>query len=90
VAVFIDLENLALGAGENLPGQADPIAHKALELSSGEGELQVRNPDERSPRQGSAQRLPTRPSLPRWLGAGQSPRPNHDDNGTLLRLGSDV
>ena len=32
VAVFIDLENLALGAGENLPGQADPIPYKALEL----------------------------------------------------------
>jgi uncharacterized LabA/DUF88 family protein len=31
VAVFIDLENLALGAGENLPGQADPIPFKALE-----------------------------------------------------------
>ena len=32
VAVFIDLENLALGAGEDLPGQADPIPYKALEL----------------------------------------------------------
>jgi uncharacterized LabA/DUF88 family protein len=32
VAVFIDLENLALGAGENLPGQADPIPYRALEL----------------------------------------------------------
>ena len=32
VAVFIDLENLALGAGENLPGQADPIPYKALEM----------------------------------------------------------
>src|SRR6266568_3240924 len=32
VAVFIDLENLALGAGENLPGQVDPIPYKALEL----------------------------------------------------------
>lgn len=32
VAVFIDLENLALGAGENMPGQADPIPYKALEL----------------------------------------------------------
>jgi hypothetical protein len=31
VAVFIDLENLALGAGEDLPGQADPIPYKALE-----------------------------------------------------------
>jgi uncharacterized LabA/DUF88 family protein len=31
VAVFIDLENLALGAGEELPGQADPIPYKALE-----------------------------------------------------------
>lgn len=32
VAVFIDLENLALGAGEDLPGQADPIPYAALEL----------------------------------------------------------
>jgi uncharacterized LabA/DUF88 family protein len=32
VAVFIDLENLALGAGEDLPGQADPTPYKALEL----------------------------------------------------------
>jgi uncharacterized LabA/DUF88 family protein len=32
VAVFIDLENLALGAGENLPGAADPIPYRALEL----------------------------------------------------------
>ena len=32
VAVFIDLENLALGAREDLPGQADPIPYKALEL----------------------------------------------------------
>jgi NYN domain/OST-HTH/LOTUS domain len=32
VAVFIDLENLALGAGEDLPGEADPIPYKALEL----------------------------------------------------------
>jgi uncharacterized LabA/DUF88 family protein len=32
VAVFIDLENLALGAGEDLPGQAEPIPYKALEL----------------------------------------------------------
>ena len=32
VAVFIDLENLAIGAGEVLPGQADPIPYKALEL----------------------------------------------------------
>ena len=32
VAVFIDLENRALGAGENLPGQADPIPYRALEL----------------------------------------------------------
>jgi len=32
VAVFIDLENLALGAGESMPGQADPIPYKALEL----------------------------------------------------------
>jgi uncharacterized LabA/DUF88 family protein len=32
VAVFIDVENLALGAGENLPGQADPLPFKALEL----------------------------------------------------------
>jgi uncharacterized LabA/DUF88 family protein len=32
VAVFIDLENLALGAGENLPGTADPIPYRALEL----------------------------------------------------------
>jgi uncharacterized LabA/DUF88 family protein len=32
VAVFIDLENLALGAGEDRPGQADPIPYKALEL----------------------------------------------------------
>jgi uncharacterized LabA/DUF88 family protein len=32
VAVFIDLENLALGAGKDLPGQADPIPYKALEL----------------------------------------------------------
>ena len=32
VAVFIDLENLALGAGESLPGQVDPIPFKALEL----------------------------------------------------------
>jgi uncharacterized LabA/DUF88 family protein len=32
VAVFIDVENLALGAGESLPGQADPIPFKALEL----------------------------------------------------------
>jgi len=32
VAVFIDLENLALGAGEDLPGQAGPIPYKALEL----------------------------------------------------------
>jgi uncharacterized LabA/DUF88 family protein len=32
VAVFIDLENLAVGAGEDLPGQADPIPYKALEL----------------------------------------------------------
>ena len=32
VAVFIDLENLALGAGEDLPGQADPIPYKALEF----------------------------------------------------------
>jgi len=32
VAVFIDLENLALGAGENLPGRADPIPYKALEM----------------------------------------------------------
>jgi uncharacterized LabA/DUF88 family protein len=32
VAVFIDLENLALGAGEDLPKQADPIPYKALEL----------------------------------------------------------
>ena len=31
VAVFIDLENLALGAKEDLPGQADPIPYKALE-----------------------------------------------------------
>ena len=31
VAVFIDLENLALGAGEDLPGEADPIPYKALE-----------------------------------------------------------
>jgi len=32
VAVFIDLENLALGAGESMPGQANPIPYKALEL----------------------------------------------------------
>ena len=32
VAVFIDLENLAIGAGENLPGQADTIPYKALEM----------------------------------------------------------
>jgi uncharacterized LabA/DUF88 family protein len=32
VAVFIDFENLALGAGEDLPGHADPIPYKALEL----------------------------------------------------------
>jgi uncharacterized LabA/DUF88 family protein len=32
VAVFIDLENLALGAGEDLPGQAEPIPYAALEL----------------------------------------------------------
>jgi uncharacterized LabA/DUF88 family protein len=32
VAVFIDLENLALGAGEDLPKQAEPIPFKALEL----------------------------------------------------------
>jgi uncharacterized LabA/DUF88 family protein len=32
VAVFIDLENLALGAGEDLPGEAEPIPYKALEL----------------------------------------------------------
>ena len=32
VAVFIDLENLAIGAGEVLPGQADTIPYKALEL----------------------------------------------------------
>jgi uncharacterized LabA/DUF88 family protein len=32
VAVFIDLENLALGAGENLPGAAEPIPYRALEL----------------------------------------------------------
>jgi uncharacterized LabA/DUF88 family protein len=31
VAVFIDLENLALGAGEDLPGEAEPIPYKALE-----------------------------------------------------------
>jgi uncharacterized LabA/DUF88 family protein len=31
VAVFIDLENLALGAGQDLPGEADPIPYKALE-----------------------------------------------------------
>jgi uncharacterized LabA/DUF88 family protein len=31
VAVFIDLENLALGAGEDLPGETDPIPYKALE-----------------------------------------------------------
>jgi len=32
VAIFIDLENLALGAGVNLPGTADPIPYRALEL----------------------------------------------------------
>src|SRR5258708_10579637 len=32
VAVFIDLENLALGAGEDLPGQAEPIPYKAPQL----------------------------------------------------------
>jgi uncharacterized LabA/DUF88 family protein len=32
VAVFIDLENLALGAGEDLPGQAEPIPYAALEM----------------------------------------------------------
>ena len=32
VAVFIDLENLAIGAGEVMPGQADTIPYKALEL----------------------------------------------------------
>src|SRR5260370_10059103 len=32
VAVFIDLENLAVGAGEDLPGEAEPIPYKALEL----------------------------------------------------------
>lgn len=32
VAVFIDLENLAVGAKEDLPGQADPLPYKALEL----------------------------------------------------------
>src|SRR6516164_7531200 len=32
VAVFIDLENLALGAREDLPGQADTIPYKGLEL----------------------------------------------------------
>lgn len=31
VAVFIDLENLALGAGEDLPGESEPIPYKALE-----------------------------------------------------------
>jgi uncharacterized LabA/DUF88 family protein len=31
VAVFIDLENLALGAVHDLPGEADPIPYKALE-----------------------------------------------------------
>ena len=32
VAVFIDLENLAIGAGEVLPGTTDTIPYKALEL----------------------------------------------------------
>src|SRR5258708_5347296 len=32
VAVFLDPENLALGAGDGLPGQAEPIPYKALEL----------------------------------------------------------
>jgi uncharacterized LabA/DUF88 family protein len=32
VAVFIDLENLAIGAGEVMPGQTDTIPYKALEL----------------------------------------------------------
>jgi NYN domain/OST-HTH/LOTUS domain len=31
VAVFIDLENLALGAVQDLPGEAEPIPYKALE-----------------------------------------------------------
>jgi hypothetical protein len=32
VAVFIDLENLAIGAGETMPGQTDTVPFKALEL----------------------------------------------------------
>jgi uncharacterized LabA/DUF88 family protein len=31
VAVFIDLENLAVGAGQDLPGESEPIPYKALE-----------------------------------------------------------